>query len=389
MNNSKQSILILTDWFFPGFRAGGPIQSCVNLVRALEKEYNIYILTSSKDFGASKPYDSIKENEWLDFGEKSKVCYLSDEKMTLTGISERIKEVNSDFVYLNSMYSKVFTIYPLISVLYKKVAASKVILAPRGMLKASAIEFKKRKKNIFLSIFRFLGIHQKITFHATNETEQKEISTIFRTKKLDIAVIPNLPVHPIEKCTLIKKEEKHLKLFYLSRIHPIKNLNIVIQSLSKIKKDFKIHFDIGGFVEDETYWEKCLADIKLLPNNIKVEFIGKVNKEDVLDEIQKRHFFILPTQGENFGHAIFESFASGRPVIISNTTPWIDLEEKRVGWEVSLDDNGKFVTAIEKAALFNQESYDDLCQNSLSFAKNYIHKAKTKEQYFKMFFKSE
>ena len=35
--------------------------------------------------------------------------------------------------------------------------------------------------------------------------------------------------------------------------------------------------------------------------------------------------FLLPTGGENFGHAIFEALSCGVPALISDRTPWRDL----------------------------------------------------------------
>ena len=37
-------------------------------------------------------------------------------------------------------------------------------------------------------------------------------------------------------------------------------------------------------------------------------------------------FLILPTKGENFGHVIAESLSASLPVIISQNTPWRNLQ---------------------------------------------------------------
>ena len=49
------------------------------------------------------------------------------------------------------------------------------------------------------------------------------------------------------------------------------------------------------------------------------------------------HFFILPTLGENFGHVFIEALAAGCPLIISNRTPWLELEKKGIGWDIPLE----------------------------------------------------
>jgi len=61
----KKKLLVLVDWFWPGYKAGGPIKSCVNLCAALNKEYDIYVLTTDTDHGETAPYPDIASNQWL------------------------------------------------------------------------------------------------------------------------------------------------------------------------------------------------------------------------------------------------------------------------------------------------------------------------------------
>ncbi|WP_431214863.1 hypothetical protein ACQ86N_08990 [Puia sp. P3] len=52
----KQRLLILTDWFYPGYKAGGIITSVYDLAMLLRDEYSIFIMTSDRDLGDSQPY---------------------------------------------------------------------------------------------------------------------------------------------------------------------------------------------------------------------------------------------------------------------------------------------------------------------------------------------
>src|SRR5689334_4201523 len=61
----NKKLLILTDWYLPGFKAGGPIQSCRNLVEALDQDYSIYVLTSDRDLGDSTAYTGIEVDKWV------------------------------------------------------------------------------------------------------------------------------------------------------------------------------------------------------------------------------------------------------------------------------------------------------------------------------------
>ena len=58
--------------------------------------------------------------------------------------------------------------------------------------------------------------------------------------------------------------------------------------------------------------------------------------------------FLFPTSGENYGHVIAESITVGTRVLISNKTPWVNLESLSFGWNFDLNDINFFVEKIEE-----------------------------------------
>ncbi len=60
-------------------------------------------------------------------------------------------------------------------------------------------------------------------------------------------------------------------------------------------------------------------------------------------------FFLAPFS-ENFGHAINEALSAGVPVVISDKTPWRNLQEKGMGWDLPLDNRRAFIEVIEAMA---------------------------------------
>ena len=61
----RKKILLFADWYEPGYKAGGPIRSCVNFVRQMQPDYRIYVFTSDRDLGSSFPYPDVKTDKWL------------------------------------------------------------------------------------------------------------------------------------------------------------------------------------------------------------------------------------------------------------------------------------------------------------------------------------
>ena len=65
----------------------------------------------------------------------------------------------------------------------------------------------------------------------------------------------------------------------------------------------------------------------------------------------------MPTLGENFGHVILEALCGGTPVLLSNQTPWLHLEEKGIGWDVPLDDAEGFKKNLQKCIDMDYGNY--------------------------------
>ncbi|MDY3727743.1 MAG: glycosyltransferase, partial [Wujia sp.] len=63
--------------------------------------------------------------------------------------------------------------------------------------------------------------------------------------------------------------------------------------------------------------------------------------------------------GENFGHSIVEAMLMGKPVVISDQTPWTDVNGTG-GFAISLNDEKAFITALEELVDMNIDKYSVL-----------------------------
>jgi glycosyltransferase involved in cell wall biosynthesis len=91
---------------------------------------------------------------------------------------------------------------------------------------------------------------------------------------------------------------------------------------------------------------------------------------NVVQELAAHDLFFLPTRGENFGHAIYEALASGIPVLISDRTPWRNLESLGVGWDLPLNAPDKFRHVIEKQSKLSADLHIKQRQIVMQYAKN-------------------
>ena len=229
---SKQSLLIPVQWAHPGFRAGGITQAIKRLVEALKEHYQIFILTTNRDHSSKTPYPELSPDQWIETIEGVQIKYLSPEKTNCRQIAKEIKDLNPDLVYLKSMFNPLFSLFP-IWLKYKGELKAKLIIAPSGMLKETALRFKPWKKRPVLTLIRLSGIHKVTSWHATDKQEYGDIQHQMGLD-MKIALLPEFP--PKRLPSLEPKLKKGpLKLLYLSRIHPVKNLAFLLALLRQVK----------------------------------------------------------------------------------------------------------------------------------------------------------
>ena len=136
-----------------------------------------------------------------------------------------LKKLNPNIAYFYSVFSKKSTIN-IIQAFSALKMQPRLIMAPRGTLKPSALKKSKLRKIIYLKLVKLLGVHKHFEFHATNEQEKVEIENIFGSVKT--AVIPNFAPIAIEIINTVEKKIGKIKLISIGRFHPIKNFHFLI-----------------------------------------------------------------------------------------------------------------------------------------------------------------
>lgn len=374
-------ILVFIDWFTPAYRAGGPIKSIYNFANLLSTNYEIYVYTSDRDFGMKTSFEKIHLNDWVNVAPNIHVLYNTPKYQTTANIKKAIIDVMPSYIYINSMYSKHFSIDVLL--LKNSFKDVKFIVAPRGMLKKSALAFKPVKKKLFLTLAKVKGFYNNVYFHATDATEANDIKRHVQRDASVIEEVGNCPAKPEVEFQYITKKANDLNIIFIGRIHPIKNLHYLLQVLQPVKS--KVNLSIVGVLEDKMYWEECEKIIKNLPANIKVTFFNEMHPFELENFIKEHHTLVLPTKGENFGHAIYECLAIARPVIISDQTPWLNLEKHDAGWDLPLNNPKAFTEKIEYLASLNQFDYNILCYGAIQLANEFYDNPQIKEKYLKLF----
>jgi glycosyltransferase involved in cell wall biosynthesis len=364
---SKISVVILYNYFYPAYKAGGPIQSLVNLVDILKDELNIEVICSNADL--DRTILSIDANKWVNKSGRT-VYYNGD------GFKNMKRHLKKDsLVYINGMYSIQYNFLPALKFSNRK------IVSARGMLHANALSQKRLKKQLYLALWKLLKLHKKCEFHATTEQEKQDIEAVFGSK-VKVWVIQNLPATMNRLAPAIKKPGE-LHIATIALISAMKNHVQVIKSLSHCRETIVYH--IYGPIKDKKYWDTCKSILDQLPDNIKVNYHGDVSPGKIPGILKDIHVYVQPSKSENFGHSLYEALASGRPVITSFNTPWNELAEAKAGVNVDPHNISALSAAISNFAQMTQEELDSWSAAAAEYSTKAVNIAEIKNQYIQMF----
>lgn len=362
----KPQVLVFIDWYLPGFKAGGPIRSLANLVDHLRDRIDFHIVTRATDYTEDTPYLGIAPDRWTTLPGGEKVWYASEEGTSLAAWKRIMKEAQWDTIYVNGLYSWWYNILPL---WLSRGMGLRRVVAVRGMLAAGAMQHGALKKLLFLSLARMLDLYKGVLFHATNVEEEREIQTHL-LHRAEVMVVSNLSKHVRCKRVNIDKVVGSVRLVCVARIAVEKNTLFAIEALRGVTGN--VIFDLFGPIYDKAYWRSCETAIEQLPDNVKVRHQGAVEPAAVSTLLGGYHALFMPSAGENFGHAILESLSVGRPILISDRTPWRGLEQHHAGWDLPLDRPELFTSTVEKLCGMDGSAYATWSSGSFDLATRYL-----------------
>jgi glycosyltransferase involved in cell wall biosynthesis len=381
----KLKILVFVHYYLPGYEHGGPVRTISNMISHLSDTFEFLVFCLDRDEFDSRPYKNVKVDQWNKVG-AAKVFYCSPERLNYNFIKTFLKKVPYDVLYINSFLNIETSLFPMIMRKLGHIPLKPAILAPRGQFSPGAIKIKQWKKQLFIKVFNFFKLWDSILWQASSKFEFEDIQNVMG-KNCKILTAINLPENIDLPNNFIKKTPGKLRIIFLSRIVPTKNLDYALKLLSKIS-DKEIEFNIYGPVVTESYWEKCKKIISNLPNNLTVNYRGSVNHDRVIEKMTNHDLFFLPTAGENYGHVILEAALAGLPLLISDNTPWRDLIKEGVGWDINLKNKEHFIKAINEVYKMRQNQHFAWRKRIQSWAKQKQKNKKDIEENKALFFQA-
>lgn len=343
---SLPRVLIPCQYYLPAMRAGGAPRSIAAIVEQDRTRSRIEIITRDTDLGVDRPFTRA-ETDPVDRAQSDVVISRRSSRATWVAVWRRLRarDAGIDVLYLNSMFSPQYTLWPLALMSAGLVPRRQILLAPRGELSDAALAIKSRRKRLLRHALRPMLRRLDVTWHASGHEEAASVASFFRDPgqhmflRTDPAVRPTEPSAP---------ENAVLTICFLARMAPIKNFELLIRAARSLTVPTRIV--VAGVLEDRAYWAKCAELIDQLPPHVVVEVRGHVDPDQVGELLRRSDAMVLPTLSESFGHAIAEALSVGCPVLVPDTTPWTPLIADGCGWLIDVGDPVPLWQALEELA---------------------------------------
>lgn len=316
-------------------RYGGPSEAALRMTSALREAGVETVLATTDADGAGRL--PVATNEELDY-QGARVIFFSrlpGESLKASLALARWLRGNAsrfDLVHIHSVFSG-----PSLSAgKAARDAGIPYIVRPLGQLDAWSLSQHPIRKKLFLAFGGRALVERAVALHWTDETERTQ-APVFAAEHRAVVVPLGVDERLFENGAA--GVERARVLLFLSRLHPKKNVEVVIEAFQALgERAAGWRLVIAGDGE-ATYVEslKRLA----ARGHATVQFVGWLAGEEKRRAMREAALFILPSSQENFGIVVAEAMATGTPVIVSETVALSgEVRRNDAGWVAPPGRNG-------------------------------------------------
>ncbi|MBD1889380.1 glycosyltransferase [Coleofasciculus sp. FACHB-SPT9] len=260
-----------------------------------------------------------------------------------------------DILHIRGTFSYPSTVAMVIA----RIKGIPYIFQPQGQLCEWPLQQGAFKKQIFLTLIQWANLNDSKTLHFTSQQEEQETSKL--SLKAPSFVLHNglFTADPIPEAhyrlrQLLQVPEDEPVILFLSRLHAKKGLDYLIPALGQLA-DQRFTFVLAGSgsPEYEHTIDDLLATAGICDRTYRAGFVSGEIKDLLL---QGADLFALTSYSENFGIAVLEAMAAGKPVLATSGVALASVvEQYQLGYVAELDVEA-IASAIEHCLHHPQEA---------------------------------
>ena len=215
-------------------------------------------------------------------------------------------------------------------------------ITPHGVLDPWSLAHKRWKKIPYLALVERGHLAGARLIHVTSELEAqglRALGIIDTVRRVPLAM--TLPsVAPSRSA-----RQQGLRLLFLSRLHPVKNLETLLRAVAQLNRP-DIRLTIAGEGEPR-YTATLRALARELGLATVVDFTGHLDDAAKQQLWQAHDVFVLPSLHENFSLSTIEAMTTGMPAIVTDQVGVADrITAAGAGRVVPCNDPGTLAAAI-------------------------------------------
>jgi glycosyltransferase involved in cell wall biosynthesis len=232
------------------------------------------------------------------------------------------------------------------------------VIAPHGSLEEWAVRRSGWKKRIAKAAYEARNFREAACFHATAQPEAE--SFLRYGIRRPIAVVPNGLSN-----AWIDSEGSGARfrtqyalpadvriLLYLSRITPVKNLEMFLMAMARDRGALRDWLLVLAGPDEFGYQRKLEQLVNHLQLEPFVRFVGFVAAEFKRDAFAAASVFVLPSRREASPMSVLEALGAAVPVLTTRGTPWKEIEIHKCGWwcDVEVEGIGRALGTVLRAS---------------------------------------
>jgi len=303
-------------------RRGGPSQAAIEMVNALRlRQVDASIVTTNDD--CESLLTDLPIGGWTSYGGVPVLAFprwnppigVLKEYIFSSHLNRWLPGNlrNFDIIHVHALFS-----YPsTVAMMHARRARIPYLLRTIGQLSPWSLAQSKLRKQLMLKLVERRNLDTASLLHFTTTRERDECFAAFG-QSFPSLVLP-LGVRLPSLLPATKSKRDGLRLLFLSRLHPKKQLEVLLKGLALFQSDFPQaiwQLDIAGAGEPA-----YLASLQKLAVQLNLSqrcrWLGHVQGDAKISLLQQADWFLLPSAAENFGIAVVEALAAGTPVIVS------------------------------------------------------------------------
>ncbi len=232
-----------------------------------------------------------------------------------------------DVIHIHGIWAPI----QIFSILICNFSKKNYVIHPHGMLLTEALKstgfLKYFYKKIFLFFFKYL-ISEKTNFISITDQEKNEIQRYFPNCKITEIYNP-IPF----KWRDLNTKDKKKQFVYFGRIHPHKNIDIIIKAFREAKLDKEWKLKIYGINDDIKYLHYLKS---LVAKDTRIEINEPIFEKEKQTVLNESWLNILISKSEVLSLSILESSLHGLPSLANKNFGTKEIEDSIIPTDTTI-----------------------------------------------------